>query len=71
MCIVIESKYFNGHTNIVDDKSLRFGVNGLMGTNLRLKDAMIHNALSFMENELLSKGNTVQPLMSYISSLKI
>lgn len=59
MCIGTESKYFNGHTNIVDDKFLCFGVKGHMDTNRRLKDAMLFNALSYMTNELLGKGNTV------------
>lgn len=58
MCVGAESKYFNGHTNIVDDKFLCFGVKGLMDTNKRLKDAMLFNILSFMSNELLGKGNT-------------
>lgn len=57
MCVGAESKYFNGHTNIVDDKFLCFGVKGLMDTNKRLKDAMLFNILSFMSNELLGKGN--------------
>ena len=30
MCVGSESRYFNGHTNIVDDKFLCFGVKGLM-----------------------------------------
>ncbi len=59
MCIGTESKYFNGHTNIVDDKFLCFGVKGLMDTNRRLKDAMLFNVLSYMTNELLGKGNAV------------
>lgn len=59
MCIGTESKYFNGHTNIVDDKLLCFGVKGLLDTNRRLKDAMLFNLLSYMTNELLGKGNTV------------
>lgn len=59
MCIGTESKYFNGHTNIVDDKFLCFGVKGLMDTNRRLKDAMLFNVLSYMTTELLGKGNTV------------
>ena len=58
MCVGAESKYFNGHTNIVDDKFLCFGVKGLMDTNKRLKDAMLFNILSYMSNELLGKGNT-------------
>lgn len=59
MCIGTESKYFNGHTNIADDKFLCFGVKGLMDTNRRLKDALLFNVLSYMTNELLGKGNTV------------
>lgn len=58
MCVGAESKYFNGHTNIVDDRFLCFGVKGLMDTNKRLKDAMLFNILSYMSNELLDKGNT-------------
>ena len=58
MCVGTESKYFNGHTNIVDDKFLCFGVKGLMDTNKRLKDAMLFNILSYMSNQLLGKGNT-------------
>ena len=58
MCVGAESKYFNGHTNIMDDKFLCFGVKGLMDTNKRLKDAMLFNILSYMSNELLGKGNT-------------
>lgn len=43
MCVGAESKYFNGHTNIVDDKFVCFGVKRLMDTNKRLKDAMLFN----------------------------
>lgn len=58
MCKGAESKFFNGHTNIVDDKFLCFGIKGLMDTNKRLKDTMLFNLLSYMSNEMLSKGNT-------------
>lgn len=58
MCVGAESRYFNGHTNIKDDKFVCFGVKGLMDTNKRLKDAMLFNILSYMSNELLGKGNT-------------
>lgn len=57
MCVGAESKYFNGHTNITDNSFLCFGVKGLMDTNKKLKDAMLFNILSYMSNELLSKGN--------------
>ena len=59
MCVGSESKYFNGHTNITDDKFLCFGVKGLLDTNRRLKDAMLFNILSYMSNKLLGEGNTV------------
>lgn len=59
MCVGTESTYFNGHTNIIDDTFLCFGIKGLMDTNRRLKDAMLFNVLSYMTNELLGKGNTV------------
>ena len=59
MCKGAESKYFNGHTNIDDDRFLCFGVKGLLNTNQRLKDAMLFNILSYMSNKLLGIGNTV------------
>ena len=37
MCKGAESKYFNGRTNIRDEKIICFGVKGLMDTNKRLK----------------------------------
>ena len=58
MCVGAESKYFNGHTNIIDNAFLVFGVKGLLDTNKRLKDAMLFNVLSYMSNQLLGKGNT-------------
>ena len=58
MCQGAESKYFNGHTNITDDKFICFGVKGLMDTNKKLKDAMLFNILSYMSNKLLTSGYT-------------
>ena len=46
MCVGAESKYFNGHTNIVDDAFVVFGVKCLMDSNKRLKEAMLFNILS-------------------------
>ena len=57
MCKGAESRYFNGHTNITDDKFVVFGVKGLMDTNRKLKDAMLFSILSYMSNKLLSEGN--------------
>ena len=58
MCVGSESKFFNGHTNISDDRFLVFGVKGLMEANKKLKDAMLFNILSYMNHKLLTKGHT-------------
>lgn len=58
MCRGSESVYFNGHTNIVDDKLICFGVKGLMDTNKQLKNAMLFNLLSYMNSKLLIEGNS-------------
>lgn len=58
MCKGSESKFFNGHTNISDDRFICFGVKGLMESNKKLKDAMLFNILSYMNHKLLTKGNT-------------
>ena len=58
MCVGLESKFFNGHTNISDDRFLVFGVKGLMEANQKLKDAMLFNILSYMNHKLLTKGHT-------------
>ena len=62
MCVGAESKFFNGHTNISDDKFICFGVKGLMDANKKLKDAMLFNILSYMSDKLLTAGNTVAAL---------
>ena len=59
MCVGAESRYFNGYTNIIDDKFVCFGVKGLMDTNERLRNAMLFNILSYMSNALIGIGNTV------------
>lgn len=58
MCRGSDSVYFNGHTNITDDKVICFGVKGLMDTNAQLKNAMLFNLLSYMNNKLLLEGNS-------------
>lgn len=58
MCVGAESKFFNGHTNINDDKFIVFGVKGLMEANKKLKDAMLFNILSYMNHKLLTSGKT-------------
>lgn len=57
-----EARFFNGHTNIMDDAFLTFGVKGLIENKGKLKDAMLFNVLSFMSNALLVKGNTAASL---------
>lgn len=72
MCKGAESRYFNGHTNIKDSQFLCFGVKGLMDTNKRLKDTLLFNILSYMSNQLLSKGNTaaaIDELYLFLSNL--
>lgn len=59
MCKGAESKFFNGYTNISDDKFICFGVKGLMDSNKKLKDAMLFNILSYINHKLLTDGNTV------------
>ena len=59
MCKGAESKFFNGYTNISDDKFICFGVKGLMDSNKKLKDAMLFNILSYMNHKLLTCGNTI------------
>lgn len=59
MCVGAEAGYFNGHTNITDSSFLCFGVQGLMESNQRLKDAMLFNVLSYLSHILLTQGNAV------------
>lgn len=72
MCIGAESKFFNGHTNINDDRFIVFGVKGLMEANMKLKNAMLFNILSYMNHKLLTKGNTaasIDELYLFLSNL--
>ena len=72
MCKGAESKFFNGHTNISDDKFICFGVKGLMDSNRKLKDAMLFNILSYMNHRLLIDGNTaasIDELYLFLSNL--
>ncbi len=59
MCKGAEARYFNGHTNIKDDKFICFGVKDIMNLNKRLKDALLFSILSYMTNSLLGTGNYV------------
>lgn len=59
ICVGSESKFFNGHTNIKEGKFITFGVKGLLQANSSIRNAMLFNILSYMSNELLTKGSTV------------
>lgn len=59
MCLGSDSKFFNGYTNISSSQCLTFGVKGLLQANKSLRNALLFNILSFMSNELLTKGYTI------------
>lgn len=59
ICIGSDSRFFNGHTNIDTQKIITFGVKGLLQANKSLRNALLFNILSYMSNELLTKGYTV------------
>lgn len=58
LCKGSESKFFNGHTNITDSHFITFGVKGLLQASKNIRNALLFNVLSFMSNELLTRGNT-------------
>ena len=59
ICVGSDSRFFNGHTNIGEHKIVTFGVKGLLQANKSLKNALLFNILSYMSNELLTKGYTI------------
>ncbi|MDO4563334.1 MAG: ATP-binding protein [Clostridia bacterium] len=59
MCMGAESKFFNGHTNIKNDRFVVFGVKGLLQASKNIKNALLFNVLSYMSNSLLTNGKTV------------
>ena len=59
MCKGAESKYFNGHTNIRSGDFVCFGVKGIMDTNKKLRDTLLFNILSYMNDQILGKGNSI------------
>lgn len=59
MCRGAESKFFNGHTNITSSSFITFGVKGLLQASHNVKDAMLFNVLSYMSDQLLTRGKTV------------
>ena len=59
LCVGPDSLYFNGHTNIGSGRFVTFGVKSLLEAGQNLRDAMLFNIFSYMNNELLRAGNTV------------
>lgn len=59
ICRGADSPYFNGHTNIKSYDFLIFGVKNLMEVADNLKNAMLFNLLTYMNNKLLVEGDTV------------
>ena len=59
LCKGAESNFFNGHTNITDGKFITFGVKGLLQSSKNIRNALLFNVLSYMSEQLLTKGNTV------------
>ena len=59
ICKGAESQFFNGHTNITDSSFVTFGVKGLLQASKNIRNALLFNVLSFMSEQLLSRGNTV------------
>ena len=59
ICVGSDSRFFNGHTNIGQHKIVTFGVKGLLQANKSLRNALLFNILSYMSNELLTKGYTI------------
>ncbi|MEQ3408623.1 DUF87 domain-containing protein, partial [Ruthenibacterium lactatiformans] len=59
LCVGPDSLYFNGRTNIGSGRFVTFGVKSLLEAGRNLRDAMLFNIFSYMNNELLCAGNTV------------
>ena len=59
ICVGAESKFFNGYTNITDSRFVTFGVKGLLQASKNIRNALLFNVLSYMSEQLLTKGNTV------------
>ena len=59
LCKGAERKFFDGHTNITDDNFVTFGVKGLLQASKNIRNALLFNVLSYMSEQLLTKGNTV------------
>ncbi len=62
LCVGADAPFFNGHTNISDDRFLVFGVGGVLTTAKSLRNALLFNVLAYMSDRLLTAGNTVAAL---------
>ena len=66
ICVGSDSKFFNGHTNINDSKFICFGVKGMLEANESVRNTLLFNVLSYMSNELLTKGKTAASIDDFI-----
>ena len=62
LCVGADAPFFNGHTNISDDRFLVFGVGGVLTAAKSLRNALLFNVLAYMSDRLLTTGNTVAAL---------
>ena len=62
LCVGADAPFFNGHTNISDDRFLVFGVGGVLKAAKSLRNALLFNVLAYMSDRLLTAGNTVAAL---------
>ena len=62
LCVGADAPFFNGHTNISDDRFLVFGVGGVLTAAKSLRNALLFNVLAYMSDRLLKAGNTVAAL---------
>lgn len=62
LCVGADAPFFNGHTNISDDRFLVFGVGGVLTVAKSLRNALLFNVLAYMSDRLLTAGNTVAAL---------
>lgn len=62
LCVGADAPFFNGHTNISDDRFLVFGVGGVLTAAKSLRNALLFNVLAYMADRLLTAGNTVAAL---------
>jgi len=59
LCRGAESKFFNGYSNIADNRFLTFGLPALENVSENVRNAMLMQILSFMSHALLNQGRSV------------